>query len=502
MKIIGAIVVSAAILFAGLMMLGTRGPSFRCVPPDRVPTLSVDATGLPASVGAWKRDQLALAATVLNVASQRGLDEWTAQLGVAVAMKESSLQNLPHGDAVRNDTIGVFQIGPEHGSHAQRMDPVWSAGNFFDRLLKVTGYRDLKPSMAAHRAQRNADPDAYTKMLKEAADVMSALRRSKQPAAGQPSAVAAMPVPAPGTTKRYRIGPVQPVTQQVADRLGASFGIKTIGGWRASTAERWDPEGHPAGLALDFMINDIPDGIQTGSRMVTYLSQHADQIGVKYIIWRQRSWTKARGWKVMADRGSPTQNHMDHVHLSLRRDAAGTLPDIAEGAGRDAPVVANLCQPVDSATAGTAGDNIPVGSLGWTQPIRVRPGSRGFGMRMHPVKHVLKMHEGQDFGAVCGTPLYAASDGVVAFAGRRGGYGHLIILDHGKSAAGSLTTRYGHMYVNGLLVKVGDRVTAGQHIANVGNDGTSTTCHLHFEVRVEGAAIDPIPFLKARGVTW
>lgn len=483
LKMVVASGLTAALVAGSIMVLGTPGPAFRdCPPGTSPPGLGVDPNDLPASVGPWQRDQLAIAAVILNVGAQRGVDSWTQQLGLAVGMKESSLRNLPHGDRVRNDTIGVFQIGPEHGTYDQRMDPAWSAGNFYQRLAAVPGYRDMVPSHAAHKAQRNADPDAYTSLWNDAAQVMAALKPS--------SAREADPLVA---RTGYKLGPVQPATQQVADAVGAMFGIRTVHGWRPPTSERYDQEGHPAGLAVDFMTDDIPGGDQVGDRMADYLIQNAEQIGVRYIIWKQRSWTPARGqWRPMADRGSPTQNHMDHVHLSLTADARGVAPP-----GSTVPTACELSAPAAD------DDSIPVGPEGWAKPIGVRPGSRSFGMRMHPVYRTLRMHEGQDFGASCGTPIFAASSAVVTFAGRRGGYGHLIILDHGRAADGTaITTRYGHMYASGLRVGVGDRVTAGQLIADVGNDGTSTACHLHFEVRANGTAIDPMAFLAARSVTW
>ena len=87
----------------------------------------------------------------------------------------------------------------------------------------------------------------------------------------------------------------------------------------------------------------------------------------------------------------------------------------------------------------------------------------------------------------CDAAIRAPSKGRVVYAGPMGGYGHLIAVDHGQGT----TTRYGHMYGNGLLARVGDEVQAGQQIAKVGNDGESSGCHLHFEVRVDDQPIDP-----------
>jgi murein DD-endopeptidase MepM/ murein hydrolase activator NlpD len=122
----------------------------------------------------------------------------------------------------------------------------------------------------------------------------------------------------------------------------------------------------------------------------------------------------------------------------------------------------------------------------------VRPGtgsfSSGFGKRWG------RMHEGVDLAAPIGAPIYAAFDGKVDFAGPKSGFGRLVTIRH----AGGLETWYGHMSV--ILVSPGERVKAGQIIAKVGNAGRSTGPHLHFEVHVDGTAVDPVPFMRKRGV--
>jgi len=106
------------------------------------------------------------------------------------------------------------------------------------------------------------------------------------------------------------------------------------------------------------------------------------------------------------------------------------------------------------------------------------------------------VHRGLDFAAPHGTPIRAAAAGTVVEAGRTSGYGTLIRIKH----AGGLATAYGHSAV--LHVRTGDRVRAGQVIAATGSEGRSTGPHLHFEVRVgaDGVPVDPLRWLRARGV--
>jgi murein DD-endopeptidase MepM/ murein hydrolase activator NlpD len=105
-----------------------------------------------------------------------------------------------------------------------------------------------------------------------------------------------------------------------------------------------------------------------------------------------------------------------------------------------------------------------------------------------------KLHKGIDIAAPYGSPIYAASDGVVIFAGPMGGYGRLVKIQHDHG----VVTAYGHM--SAFATHVGQRVKAGQVIAYVGSEGHSTGPHLHFEVHVRGIVINPLPFLHARGI--
>jgi hypothetical protein len=99
----------------------------------------------------------------------------------------------------------------------------------------------------------------------------------------------------------------------------------------------------------------------------------------------------------------------------------------------------------------------------------------GYGMRGEA------MHEGIDLAGAIGSPIYAAADGTVTAAGTASGFGHWIVLTHNINGH-VWSTVYGHMFADGVLVKAGQKVTAGQHIAKLGNDGQSTGPHLHFEV--------------------
>ncbi|WP_343752138.1 peptidoglycan DD-metalloendopeptidase family protein [Sphingomonas japonica] len=111
--------------------------------------------------------------------------------------------------------------------------------------------------------------------------------------------------------------------------------------------------------------------------------------------------------------------------------------------------------------------------------------SSGFGSRGHPVLGFRRFHKGLDIAAPTGTPIHAATDGVVAFAGRNGGYGNFVKLSHG----GGMQTAYGHM--SRIAVRSGTRVSRGQVIGYVGSTGLSTGPHVHYELIKGGRAVDP-----------
>jgi len=115
--------------------------------------------------------------------------------------------------------------------------------------------------------------------------------------------------------------------------------------------------------------------------------------------------------------------------------------------------------------------------------------SSDFGWRRRPLGGGSEHHNGVDIPARTGTPIRAAGGGTVTFSGWQNGYGQTVIIDHG----GGITTAYTHNSRNN--VEVGHRVTRGQIIAYVGSTGRTTGAHLHYEVRINNAAVDPIPFM-------
>ena len=139
-------------------------------------------------------------------------------------------------------------------------------------------------------------------------------------------------------------------------------------------------------------------------------------------------------------------------------------------------------------------DNLQVGAIAVPseKPVRMAAFTSGYGVRSDPFGGGASRHMGIDLAGPTGTPIYATADGVVSVSGyNNGGYGNLIKLDHGRG----VETRYGHL--SAMLVAAGQRVARGQLIGRMGSTGRSTGSHLHYEVRIEGKAVNPIPFMKS-----
>ncbi|GEJ55371.1 M23 family metallopeptidase [Anaeromyxobacter diazotrophicus] len=112
-----------------------------------------------------------------------------------------------------------------------------------------------------------------------------------------------------------------------------------------------------------------------------------------------------------------------------------------------------------------------------------------FGVRVDPYTAERMMHRGLDIATATGQPVYSPSDGTVVFAGTEGGYGKVLVIDHGYG----VKTRYGHL--SEIFAKLGERVKRGARVAAVGNTGRSTGPHLHYEVRVNGIPENPRKFI-------
>jgi murein DD-endopeptidase MepM/ murein hydrolase activator NlpD len=136
----------------------------------------------------------------------------------------------------------------------------------------------------------------------------------------------------------------------------------------------------------------------------------------------------------------------------------------------------------------------PVGGGGFlSYPVNNTYITSPYGMRLHPILHIWELHDGTDFHAPCGTPVYAAADGRVTSEYYNTGYGNRVIVDHGYVHGVSLWTSYNHL--TSFVARVGEHVSRGELIAYSGTTGYSTACHLHFMVYVNGSTVNPMTWL-------
>ena len=131
------------------------------------------------------------------------------------------------------------------------------------------------------------------------------------------------------------------------------------------------------------------------------------------------------------------------------------------------------------------------------QPVHAGRLSSAFGIRADPIDGSLRVHRGIDIAGPYGAPVRAAADGVVTFAGKAGGYGELVRIEHGDG----VETLYGHL--SALLVRPGMSIRRGTVIGAMGSTGRSTGNHVHFEVREDGIAVDPtLPLGRETSPAW
>lgn len=161
-------------------------------------------------------------------------------------------------------------------------------------------------------------------------------------------------------------------------------------------------------------------------------------------------------------------------------------------AATEADYLAGVRERIGSGASLEAGE---ISLSGWVRPA-AGPITDNFGYRVSPTSGASTYHQGTDIGAYCGAPIYTATSGTVVYAGWNGGYGNFLLIDHGNG----VQSAYGHIVSGGILVSYGQTVEVGQQVAQVGTTGTSTGCHLHFEIRVNGVARDAAVWMAGEGI--
>jgi murein DD-endopeptidase MepM/ murein hydrolase activator NlpD len=146
---------------------------------------------------------------------------------------------------------------------------------------------------------------------------------------------------------------------------------------------------------------------------------------------------------------------------------------------------------LDEAVTQLQGAKALASSVPIANPVPGMPVSSSFGTRKDPLLGLLAFHSGMDFRATSGSSVLATAKGTVTAADYNGGYGNMVDIDHGNG----LSTRYGHL--SQILVGVGQHVSIGDVIGKTGSTGRSTGPHLHYEIRKNGSAVNPMKYLSA-----
>ncbi|MEP6761959.1 MAG: M23 family metallopeptidase [Sporichthyaceae bacterium] len=205
---------------------------------------------------------------------------------------------------------------------------------------------------------------------------------------------------------------------------------------------------------------------------VTLRAQQAEE-SVRSLVSQQRSALAAARAARAGDEARLAGLHAESSRLSV--------------------LLAQRARALLGAAGGIPGGSTPVQPGLFARPVS-GPVTSPFGMRVHPITGVTKLHTGTDFGAACGTPIHAARAGTVLAAEFNTAYGWRTVITHGVVGGVMLTTTYNHQQFLG--VDAGQQVQAGQVIGNVGTTGYSTGCHLHFELIVNSDVVDPVPWIS------
>ena len=287
---------------------------------------------------------------VIAAGLQMRIPEKGIILALATAMQESGMRNLanpnvPESLRIPNEglghdhqSVGIFQQQPWWGTIRDLMTPRIAALKFYAGLLKVGGWQQMAPTVAAQSVQQSAFPDAYADDVAAATlfyrqhlrevltaagpgastpDSMDSDETENLCAASRPRAsrsvynLSKLP---PGKAPEDRLQRYTILTNRA---VSAAFPqIKTIGGYRPDSM-KW----HPQGLALDIMVSSAypplsPQGIALGNGIRDFLLKNAKTLGVDHVIWRQHIYYPNGTSEPMENRGGLTANHFDHVHVA------------------------------------------------------------------------------------------------------------------------------------------------------------------------------------------
>jgi hypothetical protein len=453
--------------FAGVVGAASASPVAECGTVSAEPTT---ASGGELSF-TLSPEQQQMAEVIGQQAQALKVPERGVVVGYMVALQESTLRNLPGGDA---DSIGLFQQRPSQGwgTPEQLRDPAYQATGFFKRLLGTAGWEGMALGDAAQAVQRSGNPGAYAHWQPDAEVLTAQVPGSFLSGSG---ACGVMPdCPKVTQTQEQHLTPDALAVLRCG--LQQFPAVKFTAGWTPGVGHGTDSL-HYSGRAIDFMLPypvGSKEAVALGDAIADWAYSQRDTFGVTEIIWNARIRTKARGWEWRTYHGGcpggkcdPTLQHLDHVHVSVA-GASGTYGSVEVSGDVTLP--------------------IPAGHY----TLTARFGQCG-GRWAH-------CHTGLDFAAPTGTPIHAVASGVVRNAGLNiygGAYGNLTDVEAGSGV------HFWYAHQSRIIVKPGDVVKVGQVIGYVGATGNVSGPHVHLEVRKGGSPgtpVDPYRWLWQKGL--
>jgi murein DD-endopeptidase MepM/ murein hydrolase activator NlpD len=274
---------------------------------------------------------------------------------------------------------------------------------------------------------------------------------------------------------------------------------------RAVAAYKAGPSAYLDSLLSSETFSDLFDrfayyqsALDADSQLVEQIQVLRDATVVQRDLVEEKRQDIAEAHKKLADnRNEVAQLRSQKADVLAQREAAVAqkrelLQGVRQNQARLTRIAAQLdreSSQIEAILASSAGGPFPSGGgqLAWPA---AGPLTSGFGYRTHPIFGDRRFHSGIDIGAGHGAPVVAAGRGTVVFVGTMSGYGNYIAINHG----GGLATTYAHL--SGFSVSNGQSVSRGQRVGSVGCTGFCTGPHLHFEVRVNGSPVDPMPYLR------
>jgi hypothetical protein len=265
------------------------------------------------------------AGLIAAIAVRRDLPARAVSIALATAFQESKLRNIDHGD---RDSVGLFQQRPSQGwgTVDQLIDPGYAINAFYDELVEIDGYQDMRITEAAQAVQRSGFPEAYEEHAEGARALASALTGWSP---GQFHCVVEEPE---GAAQREQPSGLTKRAARVRADVERAFGDVPVGGFSPGGVSTGHMEGsaHYDGRALDVFVRPVnPENRRKGWAIAHYLVSRADRLAIRHVIFDNRIWTSGRrseeGWRtyrapVPDDASDETRailEHRDHVHVDV-----------------------------------------------------------------------------------------------------------------------------------------------------------------------------------------